>query len=136
MCRKEFPLAEIVRFIQHKIHSCNKENYRLAGQSGGRPGRDDPVESSSTSVCTRRPSISAPINAKKLNSLAVSSSAAEVTDEDGADEAVKTETEDQPRSRSTVDAESNTVNSGESTDFSRKSGVSVCEASKLLVKYI
>ncbi|GIY83594.1 hypothetical protein CDAR_32331 [Caerostris darwini] len=25
-CRKDFPLAEIVHFIQHKIHLCNKEN--------------------------------------------------------------------------------------------------------------
>lgn len=120
VCRKEFPLAEIVRFIQHKVHACNKENYRLAGQSGGRPGRDDAVSAEAAngpapSVCSRRPSISAPINARKLNSLAVSSSAAEVADEDAADDAVKTETDDQPRARSTVDAESNTVSSGESS---------------------
>lgn len=125
VCRKEFPLAEIVRFIQHKVHSCNKENYRLSGQSGGRPSRGEgdavSVESNgpagAQSVCSRLPSISAPINARKLNNLAVSSSAAEVTDEEAAaavDDSAKADGVDQPRSRTTADAESNTVNSGES----------------------
>ena len=27
VCRKEFALADIVKFIQHKVLTCNKENY-------------------------------------------------------------------------------------------------------------
>ncbi|KAH9375101.1 hypothetical protein HPB48_010361 [Haemaphysalis longicornis] len=29
VCQKEFALSDIVRFIQHKVHSCNKENCLL-----------------------------------------------------------------------------------------------------------
>ena len=35
VCRKEFALADIVKFIQHKVLTCNKENYRCATENGG-----------------------------------------------------------------------------------------------------
>ncbi|KAH6926042.1 hypothetical protein HPB50_013087 [Hyalomma asiaticum] len=38
VCQKEFALSDIVRFIQHKVHSCNKENCLLFD---GSPGEDD-----------------------------------------------------------------------------------------------
>jgi hypothetical protein len=35
VCRKEFALADIVKFIQHKVLTCNKENYRCTAENGG-----------------------------------------------------------------------------------------------------
>ena len=35
VCRKEFALADIVKFIQHKVLTCNKENYRCSTENGG-----------------------------------------------------------------------------------------------------
>ena len=143
VCRKEFPLAEIVRFIQHKVLSCNKENYRLTG-AGARPSRGgegdsmhslqvDGAGSSSSgssganaagSVCSRRPSISAPINSRRMTPTLTTATSSgggietllddEMTTTDGAS-AVKAETTDAARERPmTADAESNTVNSGKS----------------------
>ena len=143
VCRKEFPLAEIVRFIQHKVLSCNKENYRLTG-AGARPSRGgegdsmhslqvDGAGSSSSgssganaagSVCSRRPSISAPINSRRMTPTLTTATSSgggietllddEMTTTDGAT-AVKAETTDAARERPmTADAESNTVNSGKS----------------------
>ncbi|XP_064484055.1 B-cell lymphoma/leukemia 11A-like isoform X2 [Ornithodoros turicata] len=41
VCQKEFALADIVKFIQHKVHSCNKENCILFdGDDGGADGYD------------------------------------------------------------------------------------------------
>ncbi len=118
VCRKEFPLAEIVRFIQHKVLSCNKENYRLRtgrppNSEGGGEGVQS-VDGSSSSeaggiVCTRRPSISAPINARRLTPTVVDTSLVTV------DDTAEAKTESSSSSASvvkTADAESNTVNSG------------------------
>lgn len=65
-CQKPFALSDIVRFIQHKIVSCNKENMNCY------PG-NNPLERDSSDdngpplsvVNSRRPSISAPMNTKK-----------------------------------------------------------------------
>jgi len=148
VCRKEFPLAEIVRFIQHKVLSCNKENYRLTG-AGARPSRGgegdsmhslqvDGAGSSSSgssganatgSVCSRRPSISAPINSRRMTpTLTTATSSGSgggvetVLDDDMATtegaSAVKAESTDAVRERPmTADAESNTVNSGKSSKY-------------------
>ncbi|KAK8777215.1 hypothetical protein V5799_029445 [Amblyomma americanum] len=35
VCQKEFALSDIVRFIQHKVHSCNKENCLLFDGAAG-----------------------------------------------------------------------------------------------------
>ncbi|KAF4532167.1 hypothetical protein B566_EDAN002229 [Ephemera danica] len=72
-CQKPFALADICKFIQHKVLSCNKENYSLGyqasehdpntdseGDGGGGGGSMQPL-----SVNSRRPSISAPISGKK-----------------------------------------------------------------------
>lgn len=71
-CQKPFPLGDIVKFIQHKILICNKENYSLSyvttgeacddnSDDGGPSGPGHPLGV----VNSRRPSISAPINSKK-----------------------------------------------------------------------
>lgn len=158
VCRKEFPLGEIVRFIQHKVLSCNKENYRVmcsrSGRGGGGPDGDDlPLQidgggsSGSTasvttgSVCLRRPSISAPINSRRLT-VAVSSSSTpasgaddDMTNEGGAagqsgsTYSVKAEGEEDRSSASkgptTADAGSNTINSGKKNHPSYSSSVSI-----------
>ena len=66
MCQKDFALSDIVKFIQHKVQSCNKENYLLYAEhedydsdpnehNGNNGGTGIPI------VNSRRPSISAPI---------------------------------------------------------------------------
>ncbi|KAJ9576371.1 hypothetical protein L9F63_006770, partial [Diploptera punctata] len=87
VCQKPFALADIVKFIQHKVLACNKENYSLGFSSGdhrdaNNTDSDDGDGSGgggSSSVPlgvvnTRRPSISAPINSKKAVAAAPSSS--------------------------------------------------------------
>lgn len=90
-CQKTFALSDIVRFIQHKVNQCNKENYGQCfsqGESikidlgfsyfsfcgieeklllaGGTPSDRDADDGRPLSlVNTRRPSISAPISARK-----------------------------------------------------------------------
>jgi len=130
VCRKEFALADIVKFIQHKVLTCNKENYNAdskksvaATENGGSTdnvisseNEANALETSTTtlvttsasdtpptsSTLTRRHSISTTTEVKSL-----SSSAASPADK------VKTELE-QPLRKKTLcmDAESNTVNSG------------------------
>ena len=142
VCRKEFPLAEIVRFIQHKVLSCNKENYRLtAGARSGRGGGEgDSMQSlhadgvgggsssgsgasAAGSVCSRRPSISAPINSRRLTPTATSSSGVETVHDDETTTMttevalVKAETDGARERPMTADAESNTVNSGKSNSL-------------------
>lgn len=83
-CQKTFSLSDIVKFIQHKVLQCNKENYgqcftqgklkrlihslidaynggKLSGTSGDRDSDDGRPLSLANS---RRPSISAPISRK------------------------------------------------------------------------
>ncbi len=147
VCRKEFPLGEIVRFIQHKVLSCNKENYRVMCARSGRGGGPDgdgghPLQidggggssgaasaataTTTGSVCSRRPSISAPINSRRLTPTVSSSSTPAGADDDmlaeggagqsGSAYPVKAEGEEDRagagKGPTTADAESNTVNSG------------------------
>lgn len=67
-CQKPFALSDIVRFIQHKIISCNKENFSSGHCFPGSAERDRDSDDGTlplSVVNTRRPSISAPITAKK-----------------------------------------------------------------------
>lgn len=68
-CQKPFALSDIVRFIQHKIVSCNKENF-ASGHCFPASERDRDSDDGTlplSVVNTRRPSISAPINTKKAS---------------------------------------------------------------------
>lgn len=67
VCQKPFALSDIVRFIQHKVVTCNKENYAQGhGSFQGAPDRDmDDGNLPLSVVNSRRPSISAPISGKK-----------------------------------------------------------------------
>lgn len=58
-CQKAFALGDIVKFIQHKVLACNKENYGCneSGPNNGESGDSD----GEVGVMTRRPSISAPM---------------------------------------------------------------------------
>jgi hypothetical protein len=97
VCQKPFALADIVKFIQHKVLACNKENYSLGfsggdhrdanntdsdegdggGGGGGSGSSSLPVPLGV--VNSRRPSISAPINSKKAVAAASSSSSTGVS---------------------------------------------------------
>ena len=146
VCRKEFPLGEIVRFIQHKVLSCNKENYRVMcarsgrGGGGGPDGDGHPLQidggggssgsgaasaaTTTGSVFSRRPSISAPINSRRLTPTVSSTPAGSADDdtlalEGGAGQSgsaypVKAEGEEDRAGKgtTTADAAFNTVNSG------------------------
>lgn len=92
-CQKTFALAEIVKFIQHKVLQCNKENYgqcftqgnlkhmimsliEMYNLSGGTPAlsgtttgdRDSDDGRPLSLTNSRRPSISAPISRKSSTS--------------------------------------------------------------------
>ncbi|XP_044728209.1 B-cell lymphoma/leukemia 11A [Chrysoperla carnea] len=78
VCQKPFALSDIVRFIQHKVVSCNKENYVQGGgfHQGGAPERDRDLDDGSlplSVVNSRRPSISAPISGHKKSQSTSSS---------------------------------------------------------------
>lgn len=63
VCQKPFMLADIVKFIQHKVLACNKENYSC-GEENIIDSADSDDGSGGISlgvVNTRRPSISAPM---------------------------------------------------------------------------
>ncbi|KDR23016.1 B-cell lymphoma/leukemia 11B, partial [Zootermopsis nevadensis] len=97
VCQKPFALADIVKFIQHKVLACNKENYSLGfsggdhrdanntdsddgdGGSGGGGSGSSSLPVPLGVVNSRRPSISAPINSKKAVAAASSSSSTGVS---------------------------------------------------------
>ena len=57
-CQREFLLSEILKFIQHKVTRCNKENVQPFDEHGGSDIDDN---SQSAIISNRRTSISAPI---------------------------------------------------------------------------
>ncbi|XP_055842310.1 B-cell lymphoma/leukemia 11A isoform X2 [Episyrphus balteatus] len=63
-CQKAFALSDIVRFIQHKVLQCNKENYGQCLTQGPASDRDAD-DGRPLSLVNRRPSISAPITNRK-----------------------------------------------------------------------
>lgn len=125
VCRKEFALADIVKFIQHKVLTCNKENYESSKKVGAENGEATMEEASATeasnttttsitstanlsspvtttTTLTRRHSISTLPEVKNLVAQA----------SQGDNNNVKTE-----RKVECVDAEANTVNSGKKEEF-------------------
>lgn len=78
-CQKAFALSDIVKFIQHKVLQCNKENYGQCATQNPQMDRDA-EEGRPLSLVNRRPSISAPISARKSapasSSASVSAAAA------------------------------------------------------------
>lgn len=65
VCQKPFALSDIVRFIQHKVASCNKENFGQCYTNTDRERENDDGSLPLSTINTRRPSISAPITTKK-----------------------------------------------------------------------
>lgn len=68
-CQKPFALSDIVRFIQHKVATCNKENF-AGGHCFTAGERDRDADDGAlplSTINTRRPSISAPISGKNRN---------------------------------------------------------------------
>ncbi|XP_024085005.1 B-cell lymphoma/leukemia 11A isoform X2 [Cimex lectularius] len=68
-CQKAFALGDIVKFIQHKVLACNKENYSCEPPAGNNPESGDSDDGGVGVVNSRRPSISAPM--KKVSSARV-----------------------------------------------------------------
>lgn len=79
VCQKPFALGDIIKFIQHKMAACNKENYLAPFGDGDAVRHHDGSDSDDQNgveragdglplgvVNARRPSISAPINSKKV----------------------------------------------------------------------
>ena len=51
VCRKDFALADIVKFIQHKVLTCNKENYQCGRSSeNGTAGGDNTPSAATTAA--------------------------------------------------------------------------------------
>lgn len=65
VCQKPFALSDIVRFIQHKVTACNKENFGQCYPATDRDRDNDDGALPLSTINTRRPSISAPISGKK-----------------------------------------------------------------------
>ncbi|KAL9879391.1 BCL11 transcription factor chronophage isoform 2-T11 [Glossina fuscipes fuscipes] len=66
MCQKAFALADIVKFIQHKVLQCNKENYGQCSNQAPTNDRADGEDGRPLGLANRRPSISSgPITSRK-----------------------------------------------------------------------
>ena len=133
VCRKEFALADIVKFIQHKVRTCNKENYtatekKSVQENGGQDVSAEPTSAttvntttttstslssdlspSSSSTLTRRHSIST-TTVPEVKSL--------VGENNNETSLIKTEKQvDLRKKKDVVDAESNTVVTGRTWIF-------------------
>lgn len=67
-CQKPFALGDIVRFIQHKITTCNKENNCYPHATDRNDNDANEGAYPLAAINSRRPSISAPISGKKASS--------------------------------------------------------------------
>ena len=111
VCKKEFPLADIVKFIQHKVLTCNKENYskgntdskKTSAENGdsaevsetttttalttGTTLSSSPTASAATaaSTLTRRHSISTTTPVNEVKSLVTAAARARAAATDGVD---------------------------------------------------
>ncbi|XP_046801855.1 B-cell lymphoma/leukemia 11A isoform X1 [Lucilia cuprina] len=59
-CQKVFALSDIVKFIQHKVLQCNKENYGQCSTQGPSNDRADTEDGRPLGLANRRPSLTAP----------------------------------------------------------------------------
>lgn len=68
-CQKDFLLSDIVKFIQHKINRCNKENVDPYEDNEYDEDEEDDQDSvvSNSVISARRTSISAPIAQRKAS---------------------------------------------------------------------
>jgi len=96
VCQKEFPLQEIVKFIQHKVLTCNKENYERC-KSSADTDNDTDKEGDKTKSSPDKGETS-----QSLGSPSVSGSGQAVSDEERS--SIKVE-----RKVECVDAQSNTT---------------------------
>ena len=127
VCKKEFALADIVKFIQHKVLTCNKENYdsgkKAVSQSenGTETAQNDTSSTTTASVTTTTTTspISATSTLTRRHSISTTTEAVKSLVQDNNNDKVKTEV----AKVECVDAESNTVNSGRNfEDFSVRKG--------------
>ena len=65
VCRKDFALADIVKFIQHKVLTCNKENYQCSrsSENGAAGGDNSPSAASAPVQGDPRESLNSSLNA-------------------------------------------------------------------------
>jgi hypothetical protein len=139
VCRKDFALADIVKFIQHKVLTCNKENYsgcranNRTAENGGGGGTEiatgdseaettSGTNSSPTTTTTTTASAATSETSSTLTRRHSISTTTEVKslqvsgdNNNGPDSSlVKTELDPSSRKRKVecVDASANTVNSG------------------------
>ena len=64
-CQREFLLSDFVKYIQHKVNRCNKEN--VEPYDGHDFEEDADPEATPSVITTQRTSISAPIQQEKLS---------------------------------------------------------------------
>ena len=135
VCRKEFALADIVKFIQHKVLTCNKENYNADKKKVAENGQNESdlsasseAASSTATSATTTLTTSMSSNTSDTTSATLATASSTLTRrhsistttvppevktnliEDQTTKLVKIEPE--KRKVDCVDAESNTINSG------------------------
>ena len=78
MCRKDFALADIVKFIQHKVLTCNKENYQCSRSSENGTAGGDNTPAASAAVqggIDPRESLISSVNASTIAGTTTTSTA-------------------------------------------------------------
>ena len=124
VCRKEFALADIVKFIQHKVLTCNKENF-TASEKKSVQENGETVETSTanptvnTTTTTTTTSLSSDLSPSSSTTLTRRHSISTTTvpevkslvGENNNESLIKTEVDLRKR-KDCVDAESNTVITG------------------------
>ena len=76
VCRKDFALADIVKFIQHKVLTCNKENYQCgrSSENGAAGGDNTPAAASAGVQADPRESLISNVNASSGTTTSPTSS--------------------------------------------------------------
>ena len=99
VCQTEFPLQEIVKFVQHKVLTCNKENYERCKSDEDKSGQ----RKTKTSAESPEKGESSSSQSQSVGSPSVSGSGQ--VDQDRLDQL---KTEDKTHKVELADAESNT----------------------------
>ena len=138
VCRKEFALADIVKFIQHKVLTCNKENYtatekKSVQENGGQDVSASSEPTSATTVnttTTTSTSLSSDLSPSSSSTLTRRHSISTTTvpevkslvgeNNNETTNLIKTEKQvDLRKKKDVVDAESNTVVTGRTWIFDK-----------------